>query len=109
MSGGGGGGGGGGGQPDDDVPCDRLKFEAQLTSPQAQAVAGLQVGEVLDVDLVSMKGVLVIQVLKGATPVGGLAGPDATRLRNCINDGHKYTATVRAINGGQIRVQISHV
>jgi len=109
MSGGGGGGGGGGGVPDVVVACDLLKFEAQLTSPQPAVVATLTVGEVLDVALANMQGQLVVQVLKAGQPAGGLAGPDATRLRNCMNDSHQYTATVRAINGGQVRVMVAHV
>ena len=109
MSGGGGGGGGGGGVPDVVVACDLLKFEAHLTSPQPAVVATLSVGEVLDVALANMQGQLVVQVLKAGQPVGGLAGPDATRLRNCMNESHQYTATVRVINGGQVRVMVAHV
>jgi hypothetical protein len=106
---GGGGGGGGGGAPDDDVDCDKLKFEAQVTSPQASVVGTLSVGDVLEVNVVNMKGQMVVQVVKNGKPAGGLAGPDATRLRNCINDGHRYKATVRTINGGQVRVQVVHI
>lgn len=109
MSGSGGGGGGGGAPDVGDVPCDRLKFEAQLASPQPAVVAMLSVGEVLDVAVVNMKGQLVVQVLRSGQVAGGLAGPDATRLRNCISEGHQYNATVRTLNGGQVRVQVAHV
>lgn len=109
MSGGGGGGGGGGGVPDAGPSCERLKFTAQLTSPQPAVVATLKAGEVLDVALANMNGQLVVQVVKNKQPVGGLAGPDATRLRNCLNDSHHYSATVLSVNGGQVRVEIAHV
>ena len=109
MSGGGGGGGGGGDGGGEEIDCNKLRFEAQLASPQAAVVATLSVGEVLDVDVVNMSGQLVVQVLKGGSAAGGLAGPDATRLRNCIGNGHQYKATVRTINGGQVRVQVLHV
>lgn len=110
MSGGdGGGGGGGGGARDDVVDCNRLKFEAQLASPQVAVVAILSVGDVLDVAVANMKGQLVVQVLMGTRVAGGLAGPDATRLRNCMDSGHHYKAIVRTINGGQVRVQVLHV
>ena len=40
--------------------------QAQLTSPPGQRVVGtLKVGEVLDVQVVNMKGQLVVQVVKG--------------------------------------------
>ncbi len=109
MSGRGEGSGGGGGAPDDpNATCDKLKFEAQLTSPQPAVVKTLALGEVLDVQLVNMNGTLVIQVQKAGQPVGGLVGPDATRLRNCIGNGHLYVATVKTLNGGQVRVQVAH-
>ena len=102
-------GGGGGGGYENEVPCDKLRFEAQLTSPQPAVVATLQRGDVLAVAVVTMKGQVVVQVLKGSQVAGGLAGPDATRLRNCIQSGHPYKAIVRTINGGQVRVLVEHV
>ena len=109
MSGSGGGGGGGGGGQDDESPCDKLQFEAQLTSPKPAVVATLAVGDVLDISVVNMKGQVVVQVLKNGQVAGGLAGPDATRRRNCIEQDHEYEATVRAISGGQVRVRVEHV
>lgn len=109
MSGRDGGSGSGGGGNIYDTPCDRLRFEAQLTSPRPAVVATLFVGNVLDISVVNMGGQVVVQVLKNGQVVGGLAGPDATRLRNCIDQNHEYRATVRAINGGQVRVLVEHV
>ncbi len=103
MSGSGGGGGGG---HDYDSPCDTVRFEAQLTSPRPAVVETLAPKEVLDIGVANMKGQIVVQVLKNDQLVGGLAGPDATRLRNCIDRGYQYKATVRTINGGQIRVLV---
>lgn len=88
--------------------CDLLRFEAQIASPQPAVVATLSVGEVLSVDVATMNGQVVVRVLKGAAIVGGLAGPDATRLRRCAEEGHLYKATVRSINGGQVRVFVEH-
>lgn len=104
-----GGGGGGGGSYDSELPCDKLRFEAQLTSPQPAVVETLESGNVLDIRVENMKGQIVLQVLINHQVAGGLAGPDATRLRNCIEQGHQYKATVRAINGGQVRVVVEHV
>lgn len=100
--------GGSGGGHDYESPCDKLRFEAQLTSPQPAVVAKLDVGDVLDIEVVNMKGQVVVRILKKGQATGGLAGPDATRLRNCIDQGHQYKATVRAINGGQVRVVVEH-
>lgn len=107
MSGGGGGSSGG-----DSVStaCETLRFDAQLTSPQPAVVQSLKQGEVLTVTIAMMKGQLVVQVRKRSDQIaGGLTGPDATRLRQCIEQGHEYKATVLTINGGQVRVRVEHV
>lgn len=103
------GGGGGGGVPDNPPSCDALRFTALVSSPQPVAVASLKVGDVLDIDVAQRSGQVVVRVLKEGQLVGGLAGPDATRLRNCIDDGHSYRAEVLSINVGQVRVEVTHV
>lgn len=103
---GGGGGGGGYGSASDAVSCELLRFEAQLTSPKPAIVATVVVHEVLDIDVSVSGGVSVVQVLKGGLVVGGLTGPDASRLRTCIQEGHGYGAKVLSINGGQVRVRV---
>lgn len=107
MSGSGGGGSGGGG-PDYSSPCDTLRFDSQLSSPQAPVVTSLSPGDVLSIAVVQMRGQVVVQVLSHGQPAGGLTGPEATRLRNCIDQGHNYTATVLQVNGGQVRVRVEH-
>lgn len=107
SSGGGGGGGSGGGNYDS--ACDKRRFEAQLTSPKPAVVATLVVNDVLDIIVTTMKGQIVVQVLKSNQVAGGLAGPDATGLRICMEQGHQYKAAVRSINGGQVRVLVEHV
>lgn len=102
-------GGGGSGVDSYDSPCDKLRFEAQLTSPQPGVVATLQVGDVLDITSIVMNGQIIVQVLKNGQVAGGLAGPDATRLRNCLDQGHQYRATVRTINSGQVRVFVESI
>jgi hypothetical protein len=104
-----GGGGGGGGVPDTQPSCNDLKFSILVSSPQPAAVAALKVGDVLDIDVAQRGAQVVVRVLQNGTLVGGLAGPDATRLRNCIEDGHDYQAEVLSITGGQVRVEVTHL
>lgn len=107
MSGSGGGGSSGGG-PGYSSPCDTLRFESQISSPQAPVVATLNPGDVLLIAVVSMRGQVVVQVLNQGQPAGGLTGPEATQLRNCIEQGHDFKAIVLSVNGGQIRVRVEH-
>lgn len=108
MSGGGGSGGGSIGGRYEDAPCNRVRFETHLTSPQPLVVATIVAGDVLTITVGNMQGVLVVQALKNGQIAGGLAGPDATRLRNCIEQGHVYIATVLSADGGQVRVRVEH-
>ena len=70
------------------------------------ATATISVGDVLDVVTATMQNVLVVQVLKNGKVAGGLAGPDASRLRNCIEQGYSYRATVVSVLGAQVRVRV---
>ena len=104
-----GGGGGGGGVSDPQPLCSELKFTILVSSPQPAAVAALELGSVLMIDVAQQGIQMVVRVLHNGTLVGGLAGPDAARLRNCIEGGHVYEAEVLSINGGQVRVEVGHI
>lgn len=110
MSGGGGGGYSRGSREGYNAPrCEDVLFDAQLTSPSPTLVPGLSVGEVLDVSVATTGGRRVVQVTKVGQLVGGLVGPDASRVRDCIDNGHQYKATVLSINSGQVLVRVEHV
>jgi hypothetical protein len=107
MSGssGGGGGGGGGGTPDQ-IDCDKIYISTQLSSPQPKVVEKLAEGTELRIELRDMNGTSVLVALLETDLAGGLAAPETAKLRNCIDQGHQYGATVVSINGGQVRVRI---
>jgi hypothetical protein len=105
MSGSSGSGGGGDFTPDRQ-DCSQLVLETQLSSPKPTVVAGLQVDQVLAVDVRSMNGANVVVVLAGREVAGGLASPGVQRLRECIEQGHRFQAIVRQINQGQVRVRV---
>ena len=101
-------GGGGFRGQDVEIACEVLGFEAQITSPQPAVVANLEPGEVLDIIVARMRDQVVVQVHRAGELVGGLTGPDAGRLRSCVNEGHRYNATVIRVNAGQVRVRVDH-
>ena len=100
--------GNGNGGPGYSSQCDTLRLDLQLSSPQAAVVATLNVNDVLLIVVVPMNGQVIVQVLSQGQPAGGLTGPEATQLRNCIGQGHNYTATVLQIVSGQVRVRVEH-
>lgn len=107
MSGSGGGGGDWYGPQEDN--CETLVIDTQLSSPKEDVVAGINLGDSLSVDTQTMGQTVVVVVLHNGVVAGGLASPKIQRLRDCIEDGFKFVATVTAKNDGQIRVRIRTV
>ena len=99
-------GGGGNWPPENEVPCNRLRFDTQIATPQPDALPALNVGDVLDVGIISIGGAQAVAVSKNRETVGGLAGGMVARLRECILSGHTFKATVLSINGAQVMVRI---
>lgn len=105
MSGSGGGGGGGGGdQPK--IECELLAFETQLTSPKATVVAKLKPNDELQIELQSPGGTAVVAAIFESEIAGGITAQDVQRLRECLQDGYEYRATVISVKEGQVRVRV---
>lgn len=98
-----GGGGGEGGLPD---PCD-IAQTAPLNSPQPAVVAGLNVGDVL---LVELGGDAARPVLEVRTAANAIAGSLTHRghlaVILCIEAGNAYEAVVMERSGGIVTVRI---
>ena len=107
MSGSSGGGSGGGGFFfGDGVACDRLHFETDVRSPNPTIVGQIQVGDDLTVGLDQTQAQAIVLMHQGQL-VGGIASPQATRLRECLLEGTLYKATVitkRASNIVSVRI-----
>jgi hypothetical protein len=101
------GGGGGGGSGDD--PC-AIVQTAPINSPNPAAVAGLSVGDSLDVVLTGTapRHVLKMQTLAGVA-VGSLTHRGHLALINCILAGNTYQAEVIQKTGGAVVVRIERV
>lgn len=98
-------GGGGGSWDPPPTVCDLLDISTQLSSPKAAVIAGLAVGDVLEVALQSGAGTVVV-VLSHGQVAGGLASPDVQRLRECLEGGTQYSAVIREINDAQVKVRV---
>lgn len=108
-SGGGGGGGGGGFGGGDEVDCKRLVINTQLSSPKADVVNALKEDSELDVEIDLVNGTSVVVAKFGGQVAGGLASPETARLRQCLEQGHRFGATVVHVTGGQVRVRVHPV
>jgi hypothetical protein len=105
MSGGGGSGGGvfSGGPPNDEVDCDNVRFEANLTSVDPAVVATLSVGEVLRVELQDPPNRRVVVVA-----AAGIAGSLVDHLRELLRclQRRPFMAMVLSIDGIVVRVKV---
>lgn len=99
----GGTGGGGGGT----VACELLVQETQLSSPKANVIQGLKVGEVLQVEVKKEGDLRLVQVMRKGQLAGGLTSPEVGQLRECLLKGFEYDATVIAVSDGQVRVRVA--
>ena|ERR1700691_6228588 len=105
MSGSGGGGGGGGTEAPV-LSCEDLVIHTQIASPKGAVVSKLKVGDTLDVEVQTHAGTAVVVLLFKGKVAGGLASPQVSQLRECIEGGTTYKATVTATNGAVIKVTI---
>lgn len=103
---GGGGDGGAYAPADTGVSCERLKFTAPLQSVQADAVAGLSVGDTLNVGLQDGEGPAVIEVRNEAGQLVGALIDRIIELLRCIQQGYEYVADIESIDGGDVRVTV---
>lgn len=105
MSGSGGGGGGG----FDRVPenCETIVINTQLTSPKDEVIEHIDVGDVLDVEIVQQNDRAIVAVLHQGNVAGGLATTQLQRLRECIQQNVQYQAIVTQKQDGQVSVRIS--
>lgn len=108
-SGGSGGGGGGGFTGGDEIDCKRLIINTQLSSPKAEVVGALQADTELEIEIDLVNGTSVVVAKHAGRVAGGLASPETARLRHCIEQGHRFGATVIHVTGGQVRVRVHPV
>lgn len=109
MSGSGGGGLGGSSFGDTPVACERLVIETILSSPKASVLAKLKVGDVLSVKVEEQAGTVVVALYLLEEKAGGITSASTNRLRECIDQGTRYSATVMSITGSQVSVRIKPV
>lgn len=102
-------GGGGGGFAVPTGTCETLVIDTLLSSPKADVIARINLGDVLDVRTQIGEGTatVTVVVLHEGNVAGGLAAPLLQRLRECIDGGTQYVARVTAIREGLVRVRVS--
>jgi hypothetical protein len=99
-------GGGGGGTETPVLSCEDLVIHTQIASPKGGVVSKLKVGDTLDVEVQTHSGTAVVVLLFKGKVAGGLASPQVSQLRECIEGGTTYKATVTGTNGAVIKVTI---
>lgn len=108
MSGSGSGFGGGVGD-DAVVACERLIIETAISSPKEAVIRNLAAGYILQVGLEQVGGTSVVALYYQGEMAGGITHASTNRLRECIQAGTNYTATVISKSDGQVRIRIKPI
>ncbi len=99
-------GGGGGGATYEPVKnCATISFNTDINSPQKDELDGLKVKDKLNVIL--SDNIVVIVQPDTQNPIGSINWSSIARLIECINLGYEYVATVRDIQDGLVKINIS--
>jgi hypothetical protein len=99
--------GGGGNRPNTEASCESLSEQTTLNSVDEEVLAGVRVGQVLDVVALSSTGPLAAEDHRGAF-VGSITSASLGRILECIDEGHRFVAEVKSISGGQVIVLVRH-
>lgn len=94
--------GGGGGNVD---PCDIVET-VPLNSPQPTVVTTLNIGDVLQVVLVTTGPRPILEVHRAGQRAGALTHRNHLRLINCMKNGRAYQAVVVRRSGGAVELRV---
>lgn len=106
MSGGGSGGGGGAGGSGNQQSCEDLVIVTHIGTP-TDSCSTLEKGDVLSVEL-TQGSTSTVELLHGNTVMGGVGDRKVVQLRECLQKGVSYQATVINKNSDsdiQIRIE----
>lgn len=92
-----------------DVSCDSLVIETQLSSPKEDVIELIPEAALLNLIVSQKDGTSVVEVIYEGRVAGGIASPQVQQLRQCIESGTHYIAAVTSKRDGQIRVRITAV
>ena len=87
--------------------CETINFTTDVNSPQPDALIGLKVDAILDIEL--NNHVVVVVRRDNRKILGSINWTNVLKLIECLEQGYKYVAVVRLIQGGLVKVAISAV
>lgn len=108
MSGGGGNEGVGPSPPGGPPDCRSLDIETSLTGPDPDVVAGLQVGDALDIELLTTDGRRRVVALRHGEIAGAIV-THLTALLRCLQDGFEFSGSVVEVDDGNVRLRVRAV
>ena len=91
----------------DGDPCERLRIETNIMSPNDEVMKTVHSGDVLSVSLQhsQTRRYVVVSDANGRI-VGTVGSEQVISLIECIDKGHVYKADVLSVEGGACRISI---
>lgn len=96
-----------GGSFEPTLRCETINFTTDVNSPQPDAVLGLKVDDILDIEL--NNHIVVVVRRDNKKVLGSINWTHVLKLIECLGQGYKYVAVVRYVQDGLIKVAISAV
>jgi len=79
-------------QPTDN--CAALSETTSLNSPDSSVISGLKKGDLLDVVVQKLNGVVLVRALRNGKVAGSITSAIIQRLADCVENGYVYVAEV---------------
>jgi hypothetical protein len=95
-----------GGQNGGSDECRPYYRGVRLTSPKMDVLAGLQVNDTLDLLVGEAKGRPVLFATHNGSVAGTVTSQSAGQIIRCIQEGHKYIAIIKSLDGGDCLLEI---
>jgi hypothetical protein len=90
-----------------DFPCSGKKINTQLSSPNAEVIATLAPGDILDIELLFSKTRLV--AVADGEVAGVIVNKEMLKIIECMKKGFNFQAVVRSVFNGRCAITIEPI
>lgn len=87
--------------------CERVYRGVRLASPKRDVLSKLKVEDQLNLEVRAYKNSFVLfAVTKSGEDAGTVMSSSTVQIIKCIQNGHRYVAVVKTLNGGDCTLEI---
>lgn len=87
-----------------DFPCSGKQINTQLSSPNADVITTLSVGDILSIRL--LRGGFILVAMSGTEVAGVIVNKEMLKIIECMKKGFAFEAVVRGVFNGRCAITI---